>query len=165
MGINSPLALTSPFTSGTVTGTFTQTVQATATFTLTAIGPSTKTSTKSIVWNPRSFGGVGAAGATSSVTASGTTAVLSNGAVLASAGLNSTNVGQVFGPYTAASQKIYILCIGGAHTFKDNVTGFAFAFNSPMTVTFINANGATVIMYLYESTNLLTGTYSILVVS
>lgn len=165
LGINSPFSLTTPFTSGTVIGVFTQSIQATTTFTLTAIGTSTKTATKTINWYPRSFGGVGAAGATSSVTASGTTAVLSNGAVLASAGLSASNVGQVFGPYTASGQKIYILCIGGSHTFKDSVTGFAFAFNTPTLISFVNVNGATVTMYLYESTNLLTGSYSILVVS
>ena len=165
MGINSPFALTTPFTSATVTGAFTQTTQTTATFTLTAIGTSTKTLSRTVTWNPRSFGGVGAASATSSVTASGVTAVLSNGAILANAGLNSTNVGQVFGGYNPSTQKIYILCIGGSHTFKDNVTGFSFAFNAPTAVTFLNVNGSTVTMYLYESTNLLTGTYSILVVS
>jgi len=166
-GISSPTTLTTPFTGATVTGAFTLSTQGSITFTLTAVGASTKATTKAIVVNPRSFGGVGAAGATSSVTASGTTAVLSTGAILTSAGLLSTpvNVSAAFGTYSPSLQKIYILCTGGSRTFKDSVTGFSFAFNAPTAVSFVNANGVTVTMYLYESTNLLSGPYSILVVS
>lgn len=161
-GIDSPHALSTPFTSGTVTGAFTKTTSTSTTFTLTAVQSTTKTATTAINWLPRTFGGVGAAGATNAVTASGTTAVLSNSAVLASAGLNNA---ATYGPFSPSSQKIYILMIGGSHTFKDAATGFAFPFNSPTSVSFVNANGATVAMFLYESANTLSGTYSIQVVN
>ena len=156
------VSLTTPFTSWTLSHSYTSNT----TFTLTALGNGqTITPTAQILFEPRSFGGVGAAGATSTVTASGTTAVLSNGAVLASAGLSNSNVGQTFGPYSPSGQKVYLLILGGTHTFKDATTGFAFAFNTPTAVTFSNANGVAVTMYLYESTSLLTGTFSVLVVS
>lgn len=161
-GIGSPTVLTTPFTSGTVTGTFTKTSAASTTFTLSATASTTKTATQAINWLPRTFGGVGATGATSSVTATGTTAVLSTGDVLASAGLNNqTN----YGPYSPSVQKIYILMVGGSHTFKDPNTGFSFAFNAPTAVSFVNANGTTVAMFLYESTNTLSGTFTVQVAS
>jgi hypothetical protein len=114
---------------------------------------------------PRVFAGIGAAGATSSVTATRTTAVLSNGAVLASAGLYNSRVRATYGPFAPSAQKIYILIIGGSHQFKDAVTGFAFAFNKPTPVSFVNANGSTVSMFLYESINSISSTFSVQVVS
>ena len=163
--IDSPLVLTSPFTSGTVVGSFVKTTQTSTTFTLTALDGSTQTATQAISWIPRSFGGVGTSGATSSVTASGNTAILSTSDVLADGGLHGSDVGLTFGPYTASTQSFYLLLIGGSHTFKDSGTGFAFPFNSPTAVSFVNQNGATITMYLYQSTNTLTGAYSILVVN
>lgn len=160
--INSPFNLTTPFTAGTVLGNFQHTSAATTTFTLTAIGAATKTATIGLAWLPRTFGGVGAAGATSSVTAATTTAVLSNSAVLASAGLGNQST---YGAYSPSAQKIYILMVGGSHTFRDASTGFSFAFNSPTSVSFTNVNGSVVAMFLYESTNTLTGTFSITVAS
>lgn len=159
-GVDSPLSLISPFTSGTIVGSFVHTAVATATVTLTAIGGSTQTANQSYTWNPRIFAGVGTSGATSSVTASGTTAVLSTADVLASAGLGAETVGQTFGPLSPSGQAIYLLLTGGSHTFVDALTGFPFAFNSPITVTFINQYGTTVTMYLYQSTNSLTGTFA-----
>jgi hypothetical protein len=50
--------------------------------------------------------------------------------------------------------------LGGSHTFIDAGTGFPFAFNPPITVTFVNEFGVTVTMYLYQSTNPLYGTYT-----
>lgn len=161
-GVDSPLTLSTPFTSGTVVGNFSKTSAATTTFTLTAISSTTQTASVSISWLPRTFDGIGAASATSSITASGSTAVLSNGAVLANAGLNNAST---YGPLSPSGQKIYILMVGGSHTFRDASTGFLFAFNTPTSVSFVNQNGATVAMYLYESTNTLTGTFSIQVVS
>lgn len=161
-GISSPLNLTTPFTSGTVTGSFSKSIANSTTFTLTAVGTSTKSASQTISWQPRTFGGVGAAAATSSVTASGATAVLSNGAILTSPGLGNY---ASYGPFFPSGQKIYILMIGGSHTFKDAVTGFVFAFNSPTAVVFVNQNGATVPMYLYESTNNLSGTFTVQVIS
>lgn len=161
--IGSPLTLITPFTSGTVVGSFHHTSQTSVTFTLTAIGATTQNATQLITYLPRSFGGVGAAGATSSVTASGNTAILSNGTVLANEGLHSSDIGQVYGPFVPSSQKIYLLLIGGGHTFKDNGTGFAFPMNSPTAVSFTNQNGAVVSMSLYESTNTISGTFNLLV--
>lgn len=168
-GIGSPTVLNTPFTSGTIIGTFTKAAQGTTTFTLTAVstGGVTKTPTQAFTFLPRIFNGVAAAGATSTVTASGANAVLSNGSSLSSAGLTNSGseVGKVFGPMTAAGQKVYLLMSGGSHTFKDNSTGFVFVFNAPTAVTFTNQFGGTVSMWLYESTNILTGTYSVLTVS
>ena len=156
--IDSPLVLISPFTSGTIVGSFVHTTTATTTVTLTAVGSSTQTATQTYTWNPRIFGGVGASGATSSVTAAGTTAVLSTTDVLASLGLGAETVGQTLGSYMPSGQNIYLLLTGGSHTFTDNCTGFPFPFNSPTSVSFINVNGTTVSMFLYQSTNPLTYT-------
>lgn len=158
--INSPHNLTTPFTSGTLSGTFAHSTTATTTFTLTASnGITSPTATVTFTWNPRIFGGVGATGATSSVTASGTTAVLSTSDALPSAGLGAESIGQTFGPFNPSGQCVYLLLTGGTHTFTDAVTGFPFAFNAPLTVTFVNQFGTTVTMYLYQSTNPLTGTF------
>lgn len=160
-GVGSPLTLTTPFTSGTVTGAFSKTTATSTTFTLNATSGVTKTATTAINWQPRTFSGVGTAGATGA-TASGTTAVLAGATgTLASAGLNN----QTLYPASPSSQKVYILLSGGSHTFKDAATGFSFAFNTPTSVSFVNVNGATVPMFLYESTNTLTGTFSIQVAS
>jgi hypothetical protein len=109
---------------------------------------------------PAIFGGVGTAGATSSVTASGTTAVLSTSDVLPQVQLGAEKVGETFGPYTPSGQAIYLLLMGGSHTFIDAGTGFPSVFNSPITVTFVNEHGVTLTMYLYQSTNSLYGTYT-----
>lgn len=156
-GIDSPLALVSPFTAGTVVGTFTHGAQATVGFTLTAVGSTTKTAGQNVNFFPRSFGGVATAGATSA-TASGVTAVLNGGAgTLANAGLAGSVVGQTFGPFAPSSQKIDVLVphTASPHTWKDPATGFAFAMNAPTTFAFTNAQGAVVSMDLYESTNIL----------
>ncbi|HEY1646289.1 MAG TPA: hypothetical protein VGF75_08100 [Candidatus Saccharimonadales bacterium] len=159
-GIDSPLTLTTPFTSGTVTGTFTKSSAGSTVFTLHATkSGNTKTATQTISSLPRNFGGVGTAGATGA-TASGTTAVLAGATgTLASAGLFSSPVGVTFGTYTPSGQKVYVLTTGGSHAFKDAITGFAFAFNTPTSVSFTNQNGDVVAMDLYESTNTLTGTF------
>ena len=157
--VDSPLVLSSPFTSGTILGSFLHTTVATTTVHLTAIGSSTQMANQTYSWNPRIFGGLGAAGATSAVTASGTTAVLSTSDVLPSASLGAETVGQTFGPYSPVGRNIYLLLSGGSHTFIDALTGFPFAFNAPTTVTFVNQYGVTVIMYLYQSTNVLMGTF------
>lgn len=156
--IDSPLTLTTPFTTGTVVGTFVHTTPVTTTFTLHATKGTTLTATQAITWAYSIFGGVGTAGATSSVTASGTTAVLSTSDVLARAQIGAETVGETFGPYTTSGQVIYLLLTGSAHTFTDANTGFPMAFNAPITVAFVNANGASVTMYLYQTTYPLFGT-------
>lgn len=159
-GISSPTVLSTPFTSGTITGSFTHAAVATTTVTLTAVGGSTQTATQTYTWKPRIFGGLGSTGATSSVTASGTNAILSTSDSIASAGLGAEVVGQTFGPFSPSGQAVYLLLTGGSHTFTDATTGFPFAFNAPIMVTFVNSQGVTVTMYLYQSTNPLTGTFS-----
>jgi hypothetical protein len=157
--VDSPLVLTSPFTSGTIVGSFAHSSITTTTITLTAINGSTQTATQAYTWNPRIFGGVGTTGATSTVTASGTTAILSNSSVLSSLQLAPEIVGESFGPYSPSAQAIYLLLTGSSHTFIDAGTGFPMAFNSPTTVTFVNANGVSLTLYLYQTTNPLTGTF------
>jgi len=158
--ISSPTNLTTPFTAATIVGTFQHPSTSTTTFTLTATQGATLTATQAINWQPAIFGGVGTAGATSSVTASGTTAILSNGNVLPRLQLGVETVGETFGPFNPSGQVIYLLLTGGSHTFIDAGTGFPFAFNAPITVGFVNVNGVTVPLYLYQSTNALYGTYT-----
>lgn len=156
-GTNS-VNLFSPFTSGSLAHSYSLSSAGTVTFTLTAIGPTTQTAITTMNFLPRTFGGVGTAGATGA-TASSTNAILSGATgTLASAGLNNQNS---YGPYTASSQKIYILMIGGSHTFKDTSTGFGFAMNTPTAISFTNQNGDMVSMYLYESTNPVIGTVTL----
>lgn len=150
-GISSPTTLVSPFTSGTVLGTFVHTAIATTTFTLTATQGTTQTKTCSDSWQPAIFGGVGTAGATSSVYASGTTAVLSTGDALARLQLGAETVGETFGPFSPSGQVIYLLLTGGSHTFIDVATGAPFAMAASIPVSFINAQGVTITMYLYGS--------------
>jgi hypothetical protein len=99
---------------------------------------------------------VGTAGATSTVTASGTTAVLSNGNILSRIQLGAEVAGSTCPPATCftsnpSNQVIYLLLTGGSHTFTDNSTGFPVPMNAPITVSFLNANGVTVTMYLYST--------------
>lgn len=157
-GISSPTALSTPFTSGSVTGTFTHNSVVTTTFTLTAMGSSTQTATCTDTWQPRIFGGIGTSGATGA-TASGTTAVLTGATgTLPSIQLGAETVGQSLGSYQPSGQNIYVFLIGGSHTFTDACTGFPLPFNAATSVSFVNAQGATVAMKLYQSTNSLTYT-------
>jgi len=163
-GIDSPLVLTTPFTSGTVVGSFSHNTQTDVAFTLTAVAATTQVATQYISFEPRQFGGVAAPGATSA-TASGNNANLTGvSGTLLNEGITDSPVGNTYGPFVTSDNNIYLLLTGGAsHTFKDANTGFAFPFNAPTPVSFVNQNGATVPMWLYQSTNTLSGTYSILV--
>jgi hypothetical protein len=175
--IDSPLTLITPFTSGTVVGSFTHTTITSVTFTLTAIAATTKTATQAINYFGRSFsglGGTGASGATGA-TASGTNATLVGGGgttltgTSSFGGLFSSVVGQSFGLFTPVNQKIYILTphTGSPHTFKDQ-NGFGFPFDgggSPTTFSFTNVNGTVLSYDLYESTNLLSTNFTLTVVS
>lgn len=149
--------LTTPFTSGSQAHAYT----GNTTFTLTAIGATTATSSQTIAFAARTFAGAGTAGATTA-TSSGTTAIL-NGSrgTLPSAGLGNQSTYAC----SASANKCYILMIGGSHTFKDAATGFPFVFAAATSVSFVNQNGATVAMFLYESTNTLTGSFTIQVAS
>lgn len=159
-GINSPFVLTSPFTSATLSGSFAHSSITTTTFTLNASNGTTQTAQQQIVWQPAIFSGLGSAGATAGVTASGSTAVLSTGDALPRTQLGAETVGETFGPFTASSQVIYLLLTSSPHAFIDANTGFPFAFNAPISVSFTNANGVSVPMFLYASTNVLTGNFA-----
>lgn len=165
-GINSPKVLTTPFTSGTVTGAFTKSTVASVTFTLTAVGATTKTANTAINFFARSFIGIGTAGATSA-TASGTNATLVGATgTLATHNLASTVVGSTTASQSPTGQKIYFMCVhtASAHSFKDG-SGFQFAFNAPTTFSFTNVNGSVLSYDLYESTNLLSTPFALTVVS
>lgn len=152
-GIDSPLDLVAPYTSGTVTGAFSHSSPANVVFTLTAVGATTKTATQTIAFQDRSFGGIGTPGATSA-TASGNDAVLNGGAgTLADSFLAANFVGTSFGPFSPVSQVIYILLPAGAHTFKDQ-DGFSFPMTAVATFSFVNQFGATVSMTLWASNTL-----------
>jgi hypothetical protein len=161
-GTNS-VTLTTPFTSGSLPFSYCTVAEAVTsiTFRLTAVGNSqTVTPTQTISCDYRTFGGVGTAGATGA-TSSTTTAVLDGATgTLASAGLTNQSS---YGPYSPSGQKIYILMSGGSHTFTSG--GFAFPMNTPTAVSFVNQYGVTVAMYLYESTNLLSATFTVTVTS
>lgn len=160
-GIDSPLVLTTPFTSGTVTGAFTHSSPANVTFTLTAVGPTTKTATQTIAFQDRGFGGIGTAGATSA-TAGVNTAILNGGAgTLSDSFLAANFVGTSFGPFSPVSQVIYILLPAGAHTFKDQ-NGFGFPMTAVATFGFVNQEGATVSMTLWAS-NVLSSPFTVTV--
>lgn len=164
-GINSPHSLSSPFTSGTIIGTFVHNVSTSITFTLNAFSGSINKSATSIInWFPRSFAGSGASGAVSA-TASGTSAILNGGAgTLSSAGLHSTDVGQTYS-VSPSGNYVYLFLVGGSHIFKDTISNFPFVMNTPTSVSFVNQNGATIAMFLYQSQNSLTGTFNIQIVS
>lgn len=162
--IDSPHNLVAPYTSVTLAGTFAHSTAATVTFTLTAVGSSTQTATQPITWSQRIFGGIGTPGATAMITTSGTTATLSTGDILAGQ-LGAETVGQILGPYVPSGQSVYLILVGGSHTFIDNGTGFPFAFNAPVAVTFVNSQGLSVNGFKYESTNALFGTFNVKVAS
>lgn len=165
-GIDSPLVLVSPFTSGTVVGAFHHTSVATVSFTLSATYTSTKTAGQSITFLARSFGGIGTAGATSATASSNTAVLVGATGTLSDEGLHGSDVGASYGPFNPTSQKIYLLLphTSTAHTFKDQ-NGFTFSMNVPTTFSFTNQNGSAISMDLYESTNLLSTTFTITVVS
>lgn len=165
--IDSPHTLISPFTSGTITGVFTHSVvNSSVTFTLNANkGVVNKSATQSFIYEARSFGGIGTAGATSA-TASGSNATLVGASgTLSNEGLHASDIGQTYGPFNPVGQKIYLLLPHSAvHGFKDQ-NGFTFVFNAPTTFSFTNQQSAVISMDLYESTNLLSTTFTITVVS
>jgi hypothetical protein len=154
--IDSPLTLTSPFTSGTVVGSFVHTSQTSTTFTLTAIAATTKTATASISWLPRVWTLSASAIATNG-TVSGNSLVLNNGAGTApSAGIYSSVVGQSFA-YSPSGNSYLTLVrphAAGTHSYKDE-NGFAFPMTTQASaVSVVNQYGATVSEDFDQSTNL-----------
>lgn len=106
------------------------------------------------------YGGIGAPGATSSVTLSGNTVVLSTGDILVQLKTVAEQVGDVYGPFNPNNQCVYLLLFGGSHTFSDPVSGFAIPFNPPISV---NVGGAT--MFLYQTIHILGVTTQVKVAS
>jgi hypothetical protein len=139
--------LTTPFTSGSLAHSYTTNT----TFTLTAIGSTTKTATKTIGFGYRTFYGLGTGGATGA-TASGNNAVLTG----ATGTLGTWGLPQNTGTVTVSpsSQYIYFLLTTTGHTFKIN--GFTTVF-SCSSVTFDNQYGTSDGMYLCVSPTYYTG--------
>lgn len=166
--INSPLVLVTPFTNGTVVGTFTHSTISSVIFTLTAISTTsiTKTATQSIAFQARSFGGVGSAGATSATASSNNAILVGATGTLSNEGLHSSDVGQSYGIFNPSNQKIYLLLphTSTPHTFLDQ-SGFSFPMTlaSPTIFNFTNQNGSVISMDLYESANLLSTSFTITV--
>jgi hypothetical protein len=169
--IDSPLVLSPPYTSGTVIGSFSHSVvDSVVTFTLSAYsGALNRLDYAYIYWEPRSFGGLGSAGAVSA-TATGVPSAILNGGLgtLSDEGIQYTDVGNAYGPFNPISQKIYLLLqhTASPHTFKDQ-NGFAFSMtgSSPTVFNFTNQYGAVISMDLYESLNNLSTTFTITVTS
>ena len=158
--VDSPLTLSSPFTSGTISGTLSHSSIATTTVTVTA-QPGSVVATQNYTWNPRIFNGTGTSGGATGATASGTTAVLvGDTGTLPSAQLGAETVGTTFVYTGLTGQYVYMLLTGGSHTFVDANNGFPFAVNSPTHITFVNQYGVSVSMYIYQSVNALTGNFS-----
>lgn len=156
-GVDSPHILTTPFTSATISGSFTKTTQASTTFTLNAVSGTTKTANQNINWSPRYFGGVGTAGATNCTASGNNCSLVGATGTLSSAGVGNSQVGVTFGPYFPNNQKVYVFTSGACtHTaWIDAQTGLTFPMNSGSAITFTNQNGSSVGMCLYESVNLL----------
>lgn len=166
-GLTSPITLSSPYTSsGSLYNSTTFTggnVYHTTTFTLqaTSVGGVIKNATLQYVWEPRMFAGTGSANATATATANGANATLSTGDTVYNTGLapGNTAVGQTF-TVSGVGNKIYLLLPGGPYSsFFDTNAGAPFSMKAATgPISFVNQNGATVTMYLYESTNTLTTT-------
>lgn len=166
-GTDSPHNLTTPFTSATITGSFSKsTVNAAVTFTLTAVAATTKTATQNINFQARSFAGVGTSGATSATASSSTAVLVGATGTLANQGIQSSVVGTSTSTLAPSSQKIYYLCAHSstAHTFHDQ-NGFGFPMNAPTTFNFTNQNGAVISYDLYESQFSLSTNFILTVVS
>jgi len=150
--------LTTPFTSWTLSHTYTTNT----TFTLTAVGNAQGiTPTQSIVFAPRSYGGTGTGGATGA-TASGTSAVPAGATgTLTNIGLGASCAGQSFTATTSGVQYVYYLSPcnvaspgGGSFTIPGPAV---FPMNSPTSFTFTGQYGGTWTGYLYQSVNSYVG--------
>lgn len=152
------VALTSPFTAGSLAHSYLLNSTGQVNYVLTAVGASTQTATQSSHWLPRSFGGLGLTGTATGATASGTNAALvGDTGTLASGGLAASSVGQVYAVTTTATQYVYLLLVtnvsnpsGGSFTTPGPTV---FAMNSPTSITFTNQNGQPITMFLYRSAN------------
>jgi len=162
--ISSPTTLSSPFTSGSVTGSFVKHSASSTTFTLNATGNGVpKTQSTTVSWNARTFGGVGTTGATS-CSASSNNCTLNTSGTLTDAGVVTTVVNKVYGPYSpTGGQKIYVATPGSCthSSWTDTVSGFALVMDSGTSFTFTNQHSDSVGMCLYATVNTyISGSYS-----
>jgi len=152
LGSSNPLA--SPATNYTQTS-----VNATVTVSVTATRSGvTKTSNGvGMQWEPFCWYGVGTAGATG---VNGTTGVLAGATGTLSSQLRSGRGGSFSA--SPSSQKVYFACPAsyGAVSFLDQ-NGFAFSMLSPSTITVVNVSSISLSYSLYESTNLLSTSYTV----
>ena len=130
----------------------------------------TKTATSNIVFLARTFSGLGTAGGTGA-TASGNDAALVTAAGTLTGtggdgGLYASILNVPLGPFSPTAQKIYVLTPHTAtpHTFHDQ-NGFSFPMLAVTTFNFTNQNGAVISVDLYESTNLLSTSFTITAVT
>ncbi len=145
-------------------GSYTIDVQTSVNVTVTETKDSyTKTTNAvSAPWDPRSYGGVGAPGATSATPTGGVPpnefyAMLSTGDVLMFNGLFGSVVGVGFGPFSPTVQKIYLVLphVGYQRTFKDQ-NGFGFPMLTSTPIIFTNQFGVNVPLDIYESVTALS---------
>lgn len=96
----------------------------------------------------RIYGGVGQPNATNIVTLSGTTVVLSTGDVLQTIKTTAEVSGDIFGPFTTATQCIYLLLVGLNHTsFSDPASGLSIPFLTPPLLCTVGTGGPTMGLY------------------
>jgi hypothetical protein len=163
-GIDSPLALTTPFTSGTIVGSFSLDAPGSISATLTAVstGGVTRTAGATVLTAEfATFAGPCAPGATSA-TASGSSAVLNDSAgTLPRAGLYGSIVGQTF-TVDLTNNCVGILTPHTATPHTWLAGSFTFPMNAPITFSFENAEGVTSSYDFYQSTQTtLSGTVAI----
>ena len=116
------------------------------TISLTATGTAVDTETIVVTWTRDVYYGVGVAGLA-------TEAAIEALAANALAGSRARTI-----TVSPSSQKVYYAYPKSYGTATFTLNGFPAAFNAPLELALTNSNGLTSTYYVYESTNLLTGT-------
>jgi hypothetical protein len=144
-------AFSTPFASGTMTGSVKRDgvdLGADPTWSINLSvtkGAVTKNSSVTVTWTSNVLTGVGAAGLNTQGALEGAlTSTLT------------TARAQTF-TVSPSTQKVYYCYPKGRGTSTFTLNGFPAAFNAPIEVSFTNTNGLVETYYVYESTNLLTG--------
>lgn len=149
---------------GATSATFTATTNAVTmntAITISGTYGATHTASLQVTVTPPSqavYGGVGQSGATGTITQSGTTVILSTGDVLGQLQTRAERVGDSW-QFSPNNQVIYLLLLGGTHTFTDQ-NNAPLPFNAPITTSL---GGTT--MYLYQSTFPLSAPFTVKVAS
>jgi hypothetical protein len=163
-GVQSPLALSTPYTTAAYSGTFNLNTQGAITFTASATG-ATNSSNLNYNYDYRSYAGVGTSGATN-CTASGSVGAPTCTLVGATGVLNSAALNTSGGGFTSnlnpSGQFMYFMLYGCSHTFTVNT--FATVFTS-VAATYTSLGGATVSSgyCFYTSPGSYTGAYTVVV--